>query len=162
MSDRNATLRDGGMIQRCYALAERAVEAGDHPFGALLAHDGEVLAEARNRVNTGSDVTRHAERLLVAEVCNEVSEEVLREASLYTSTEPCVMCAGAIHQARIGRVVYGVPGQELARIRGEAYRGIPLRDLVRHGGWRLQVVGPVMEDDGLRIHADFWPSRPGR
>lgn len=159
MSDRTATLRDGAFIQRCYALAEEAVAAGDHPFGALLVHDDEVLAEGRNEVNTAGDVTRHAERGLIAAAWGRISEDRFAGATLYASTEPCVMCAGAIHQAGIRRVVFGVPGSALAEIRGEPYRGIPLRDLVATGGWRLEVVGPVMEDDGLRLHADFWPTR---
>lgn len=159
MSDRTATLRDGAFIQRCYAIAERAVQAGDHPFGALLVHDGEILAEARNRVNSDDDVTAHAERLLIAAACRSISEETVAAATLYASTEPCVMCAGAIHRAGVRRVVYGVAGPALAAIRGERYRGVPVRELARAGDWAMQVVGPVMEDDGLRIHADFWPAR---
>ena len=157
--DPTATLRDGGYIQRCYQLAENAIAVGDHPFGAVLVHADVVIAEAANQVGTLADVTRHAELVLVGAVSRSIASEVLAESTLYSSTEPCPMCVGAIHWAGIARVVYGVAAVDLAEVVGRPYQGVPIRELVRRAGYRIAVKGPVMEDDGLRIHKEFWPKR---
>lgn len=154
--DARATLRDGGFVQRAYELAEEAARAGDHPFGALLVRDGEVLLEARNRVVSAADVTRHAELEAVSAAWSRLDAEALAACTLYASTEPCAMCAGAIHWAGIGRVVYGVPAQELAAITGGTAL-LPLRELAQRAGYRYAIVGPVMPEDGLPLHRDFWP-----
>ncbi|HJO03001.1 MAG TPA: nucleoside deaminase [Acidobacteriota bacterium] len=161
VNDPAATLRDGAFVQRCYELAEAAVEAGNHPFGALLVHDDEVVFEAGNTVNTGNDGTRHAELQLVRGAWGALGPELLGKATLYTSTEPCLMCAGAIFWAGIPRVVYGVGARAMTAIVGKPYRGLPLREVELAAGFAFEVVGPVMQDDGLRIHADFWPAAGG-
>ncbi len=159
MNDPTATLRDGAFVQRCYELAEEAAEAGDHPFGALLVRADEVVLEARNAVNTGNDGTRHAELELIRSAWGSFGSDQLVETTLYTSTEPCLMCAGAIYWAAIPRVVYGVGAAAMTEVIGEPYRGLSLRKVGKAAGWTIEVVGPVMEDDGLRIHAGFWPRR---
>ncbi len=162
MNDPSATLRDGSLVQRCYELAEEAVEAGNHPFGALLVHAAEVVFEARNTVNTANDGTRHAELELVRGAWRTLGPDLLCKTTLYTSTEPCLMCAGAIFWAGIPRVVYGVGARAMSEIVGEPYRGLPLREVGVACGLPIEVVGPVMQDDGLRIHAAFWPAAANR
>ena len=155
--DPRATLRDGAFMQRAYDLAEAAIHNGDHPFGALLVHDGRMIASAVNRVETATDVTRHAELELVRDVWANFDETIRGGSVLYTSTEPCLMCAGAIHWAGIRRVVFGVAARAMAEAIGRPYRGLPLRDVVRATGYEIDVIGPVMQEDGLRIHREFWP-----
>lgn len=155
--DPRATLRDGAFIQRAYDLAEAAVRNGDHPFGALLVHEGRIVASAMNRVETASDVTRHAELELVSDVWATFDAEIRGASILYTSTEPCLMCAGAIHWAGIPKVVFGVSARAMAEAIGRPYRGLPLREVVRATGYEIDVIGPVMQEDGLRIHREFWP-----
>lgn len=162
MNDPSATLRDGAFVQRCYELAEEAAEAGDHPFGALLVHLDEVVLEARNSVTTGQDGTRHAELELVRDAWRSLGPEVPSNSTLYASTEPCLMCAGAIFWAGIPRVVYGVGARAMNEIVGKPYRGLSLREVSAQAGFSIEVVGPVMQDDGLRIHAAFWPSTAER
>lgn len=161
-SDPAATLRDGGFIQRAYELAEEAARQGDHPFGALLVRDGKVLIEARNRIASACDVTRHAEVEAVSAAWAQLDPGVIAASTLYCSTEPCLMCAGAIHWAGIGRVVYGVPAQALATIVGEPATGLPLRELVQRAGYGFTVVGPVMADDGLPLHRQYWERAAAR
>ena len=83
------------LIRRTFRLAELAVERGDHPFGALLARNGEIVLETHNEVLIGTDYTKHAETLLVSRATGRFDHQFLTECILYTSTEPCVMCAGA-------------------------------------------------------------------
>ena len=75
------------LIRECYALARSAVEIGNHPFGALLAKDGEVILTAENTVHSDGDVTRHAELNLVSRAARELDPETLSQCTLYTSTE---------------------------------------------------------------------------
>ena len=101
-------------------------------------------------------MTLHAETGLVAVATARLDRETLRASTLYASTEPCLMCAGAIHWAGIGRLVYGAPGPGMAAVLGETYRGIPAREALTRMGSGAEVVGPVLEDEGLRIHVECW------
>jgi len=143
------------LIRQCFALARRAREKGDHPFGALLAGGDEILLSALNTVNTDCDPTRHAELNLVSLACRRYAPEILAETTLYTSTEPCVMCAGAIYWAGIPRVVYGVSARALGRLAGGSLV-VPCRDVFGAGRRGVAVTGPVLEDEGLEVHAGFW------
>jgi len=144
-------------VPRAYEIARSAVAHGNHPFGAMLVNDGAVLAEHENEVVTTGDVTRHAETALVARVSAEMDPEVLRVSTLVTSTEPCIMCCGAIHWAGIGAIVFGVRGAEMAATVAGNYRGIPCRDVFARLDPEVSIVGPVREEEGLRIHREFWP-----
>ncbi|NIO06489.1 MAG: nucleoside deaminase [Deltaproteobacteria bacterium] len=150
--DSRTTESDREFIRRTYEIAKNAVFKGNHPFGALLVHQGKNVAEFENAVVTSRDVTQHAETGLVAEVTKQFASEVLRESTLYTSTECCVMCCGAIHWAGIPRLVYGVTGSQARKVLGREYTGIPSREIFQRIDPKMIVVGPVMEDDGLKVH----------
>ncbi len=151
------THRHQQFIARAYELARSAVAHGNHPFGALLVRDDAVLAESENEVVTTRDVTRHAETSLAAKVSAELNPETLAASTLVTSTEPCIMCCGAIHWAGIGHIVFGVRGKEMVASFDGTYQGIPSRDVFARINPRVEIEGPVMEDEGLQIHRDFWP-----
>ena len=142
-------------IKKTYQLAKRALDKGNHPFGALLVLDGCVVATAENTVNTEKDVTRHAELNLVSEAAREMDLEFLSRSILYTSTEPCAMCAGAIFWAGISHVVYGCSAAVLAEIAGGTF-AVPCRDLFQYGDREIKVDGPVLESEGVEIHRNFW------
>ena len=96
-------------------LARRSREKGNHPFGSLLVDpEGGCLLEAENTVVTGRDRTAHAELNLVRITSNQFEFEFLQGCTLYASTEPCAMCAGAIYWSGIGRVVYALSSETLA------------------------------------------------
>src|SRR5580704_18060810 len=98
-----------GLLRRAFAVARRSRSQGDHLFGALLAGpDGAVLMEQCNGFTAeGHDMTAHAERLLATRASRAYAAAYLADCTLYSSAEPCAMCAGAIYWAGIGRVVYG-------------------------------------------------------
>lgn len=143
------------LIEKTYQLAKNARDKGNHPFGALLVFDGEIILTAENTVNTANDVTRHAELNLISLAAQELDPEILAQAILYTSTEPCAMCAGAIFWAGISNMVYGCSAVVLGEIAGGAFV-VPSRDLFKYGNRQIQVTGPVLEDQGAAIHRDFW------
>jgi tRNA(Arg) A34 adenosine deaminase TadA len=143
------------LIQRCYALARKAIAHGNHPFGALLWKKGKILMEAENTVVTQMDVTGHAELNLVRMASKRVDPEDLTGSTLYTSTEPCIMCQGAIYWAGIPRIVYGVAGSSLAALQSATWY-VPSRDNYRRMCAAIEVSGPTLETEGMEIHEQFW------
>jgi tRNA(Arg) A34 adenosine deaminase TadA len=106
---------DETMLRRAFAVAQRSRDHGNHPFGAILVGPkGEVLIETENSLMPARDMTAHAERLLATAASKKYDAPFLAECTMYTSAEPCAMCAGAVYWAGIGRVVYGASIAELA------------------------------------------------
>lgn len=136
-------------------------EKGNHPFGAVLVDDhNRIVLTAENTVNTERDVTGHAETNLVRLATQKYTPEELAKFTLYASTEPCAMCAGAIHWGRIGRVVYALSEADLYDIVGFSaeHLQLPCREVFARSQQPVQVVGPVAELDAeaRAVHKDFW------
>ncbi len=94
-------------IQEALAEARAAAEAGEVPIGAVLVHNGKILARAGNCTIRGNDPTAHAEMVVLREAACLLGNYRLADTTLYVTIEPCSMCAGAIIQARVPRLVYG-------------------------------------------------------
>lgn len=148
---------DRQFMKRAYELAGEAVDNGNHPFGALIVKDGKVLLEYRNRVVTDHDVTEHAETGLVRLASRVIPPEDLEGHTLYTSTEPCIMCCGAIYWLGSVRLVYGTSATGLSELSGGAYKPIPSKEVFARMSPETAVVGPCEELYGLEQHAAFWP-----
>ncbi|KQZ02191.1 cytidine deaminase [Pseudolabrys sp. Root1462] len=152
---------DENLLRRAFDVADRALERGNHPFGAVLAGpDGEVLLEAENGYLPDGDMTGHAERLLATAACKAFEPEELAECTLYSSAEPCAMCAGAIYWAGIGRVVYGLSEAKLKEITGDHPENptlsLPCRTVFAAGRRPTEVVGPLLEDEAAELHDGVW------
>ena len=143
---------DREFILHTYDLARSAVANGNHPFGALLVHKEKNIMEFENSVVTTRDVTKHAETGLVAVATQQFSREILSESVLYTSTECCIMCCGAVHWAGIPKLVYGVTASHARQVLGREYEGIPCKEVFQRINPSVTVVGPLMEEVGLKIH----------
>jgi tRNA(Arg) A34 adenosine deaminase TadA len=148
-------------LRTAIEVAQSAREHGNHPFGAILVDgSGREVLRAENSVVTGHDVTGHAETNLVRLAAAKFSPEVLAGCTLYTSTEPCAMCSGAIHWSRIGRVVYALSEEGLYDIAGPSPENLllPCRDVFGHSGKPVSVDGPSAELDAeaRAVHAGFW------
>ncbi len=147
------------LLRRAIELARQARAHGNHPFGALLRDEaGRVLAEAENTVVTGRDATGHAETNLIRLASARFSPEALAGCTLYTSTEPCPMCAGAIYWAGVGRVVYALSEEGLYALPGAEAEKLLLhcRDVFARGGHRVEVLGPALEEEARKPHEGFW------
>ena len=142
-------------MRRAIELAYAAREKGNHPFGALLVVDGRVLLTAENSVNSKGDITAHAELNLVSKAARQYTPAILSQVTLYTSTEPCAMCAGAIYWAGIPAVVYGCGVERFAELAGGSLM-IPCRHIFGFGGRPVMVVGPVLEEEAAAVHVGFW------
>ena len=142
-------------IERTYSLARAAQENGDHPFGAVLVINGEVALECLNTVNTSGDLTRHPELDILRLAATELSAAELERATIYASTEPCAMCCGAIYWSGVSKLVYGCPTEVLGEFAGGSFV-VPSRELFSKGLRKIEVIGPVLLEEGAEIHKGFW------
>jgi tRNA(Arg) A34 adenosine deaminase TadA len=152
---------DAHFLRRSFEVARRAMTHGNHPFGALLVdQSGTVLIEAENGYMPFHDGTAHAERLLATQACTTIDANILRNATLYSSAEPCAMCAGAIYWAGIGRLVYGLSEHRLRELTGNHPENptldLPCREVFASGQRPTEVVGPLLEDEAAAVHAGVW------
>jgi tRNA(Arg) A34 adenosine deaminase TadA len=153
--------RDEHFLRRSFEVARRSMSHGNHPFGAILVDEnGSVLIETENGYMPAHDGTAHAERLLATEACRTLSRDVLAKATLYSSAEPCAMCAGAIYWAGIGRVLYGLSEHRLRSITGNHPENptldLPCREVFASGQRATEVIGPLLEDEAAALHDGVW------
>ncbi|AUS84864.1 tRNA adenosine(34) deaminase TadA [Lysinibacillus capsici] len=92
--------------------AQQAALLGEVPIGAVLVYEGKIIARAHNLRETTQNATTHAELLVIQEACKKIGSWRLEDTTLYVTLEPCPMCAGAILQSRVPRVVYGARDQK--------------------------------------------------
>ena len=143
-------------VRQAIALASEARGNGNHPFGALLVLNDQVVLTARNSVISDRDPTAHAETNLVTLAIRHLSPDQIGRAVLYTSCEPCAMCAGKMYWAGIRSVVYGLSGEELAALAGRDFL-VPCRDLFQRAIEPVDVCGPVLVEEARTVHVGFWP-----
>ncbi len=153
--------RDGMYLRRAIALADRARERGNRPFGALIvAADGRVIAEASNANGESGDCTAHAELSAIRLASPLFDRAQLAGATLYSSAEPCVMCAGAIFWSAIGRVVYGIDAVRLRAFRGERLdqkdAELSCRDVFGASSHAIECIGPALVAEASASHEGAW------
>jgi len=147
------------LLRHAIDIARRAREHGNHPFGALLADaQANVLLEAENTVNTARDCTGHAELNLMRLASRRYTFDELTRCTMYTSTEPCPMCAGSIFWGGVGRVVYALSEEGLYAMTGDSPDKLLLscRDVFARGGRPIEVLGPALEEEARQVHIGFW------
>jgi len=149
------------LLLQAIAIGREARAHGNHPFGALLAdQDGRVLLTAENTVVTNSDATGHAETNLVRQATTTYSAAELATMTLYSSTEPCAMCAGAIYWSGIGAVAYALSETTLYELTGEDPENptlvLPCRTVFGAGRRPITVAGPFDLEEAREVHAGFW------
>lgn len=103
------SVADEEFMREALTLAKRARDEDEVPIGAVLVHRGKIIARAYNRREQNKCATHHAEILAIEEGCRTLGGWRLPDCTLYVTMEPCAMCAGAIVNARISRVVFGIP-----------------------------------------------------
>ena len=147
-------------LEHAVRLARAARDRGDHPFGAIVVTPGGVVVEGMNSVLTAKDPTGHAETNLVRAAAATLETVELAASTLYTSTEPCAMCAGAIYWSGIARVVYALGEDALIEMvreqEGVPTMALPCREVFARGGRAVEVVGPVETPGAREVHSGFW------
>jgi 2-oxo-4-hydroxy-4-carboxy-5-ureidoimidazoline decarboxylase len=153
-------------LRAAFAVAERARDSGDHPFGAILVGpEGRVLMQQGNGFTAeGHDMTAHAERLLATRASKAYAPDFLAGCTMYVSAEPCAMCAGSIYWAGIGRVVYGQSEASLKAQTGAHPENptldLPCRVVFGAGQRHVEVLGPLLEEEAAALQAAFWQPKP--
>ena len=141
-------------MQLALAEANASAEAGEVPIGAVVIHEGAVMARSGNRTIRDNDPTAHAEIVVIREMAQIVHNYRLPGATLYVTIEPCAMCAGAIIQARISRVVYGADDPK-----GGAFRScfeILTNAQLNH---QVEVTSGVLAADSASLLQKFFAAR---
>jgi tRNA(adenine34) deaminase len=151
------TRAESGFIRQALAQARMAACGGEVPVGTLIVRDGKVVARARNEIVGRRDPTAHAEIIAIQRAAKKLKNERLNGCVLYTTLEPCPMCAGAIVLARLEGVVYGARDPK-------AGAAGSLLDLVRHPklNHRCVVTGPVMPRECGGLLRKFFRKRRDR
>ena len=146
-------------LRRANKVAEESMRQGRHPFGAVLVGpDHETVVLTQGNV----DSVNHAESVLAREAARRLSPSELWQCTLYTTVEPCAMCAATQYWAHIGRVAYGMSERRLLQITGNHDENptldLPCRDVFARGQKSIEVIGPVaeVEDEIAALHQQFW------
>ncbi|GLH21179.1 nucleoside deaminase [Pseudomonas atacamensis] len=153
---------DLALLRQTIALSQASKQRGRHPFAALVAdRDGKVIAEAgNNSMPPEGDPTQHAELVAVAAAAKRLSPTELEACTLYTSAEPCCMCAGAVYWTGVGRVVYALSEHALLGLTGDHPENptfsLPCREVFARGQRTVSVFGPMLEAEAAEPHKGFW------
>jgi tRNA(Arg) A34 adenosine deaminase TadA len=150
-------------LRRAQAVAVRAVDLGHHPFGAILVGpDHETVLLEQGNVST----VNHAEAVLARTADLNFTPDYLWGCTLYTTVEPCAMCAATQYWANIGRLVYGMDERRLQDLTTGSTENptldVPARYIYAHGQKAIQVVGPIpeVEEEIAALHRSFWRRPP--
>ncbi|MCK6628409.1 MAG: nucleoside deaminase [Anaerolineae bacterium] len=145
---------DEYFLRRAIALAQFARQQEADPFGAVLVVESKIVHEAYDHSVVSSDPTWHAELSVISEYCRIHQRFSLQGFTLYSSTEPCMMCTGAIHWSRISRVVFSV-SQQMLQERSEGRPKPTCESLLNRDGQRVEVIGPILAEEGLAVFTGY-------
>jgi len=134
--------------------AQQAPASGEVPIGTLLVHNGEILARAHNLRETTQDPTAHAEIIVIREAAAKLGSWRLTGCTLYVTLEPCPMCAGAIVQSRIARLVFGAWDPKAGAC--GSLMDIPAEPRLNH---RVRVEGGLLEEESQALLQEFFRNR---
>ena len=149
-------MTDEELMRAALDEAKIAADLGEVPVGAVVAKDGEIVARAHNLRESGKNATYHAELMAIDAACKALGGWRLWQCELFVTLEPCPMCAGAIVQARPGRIVFGATDERMGAVGG----ALSLFELpgVNHRPW---VRRGVMAQEAKTLLADFFAARRG-
>jgi tRNA(adenine34) deaminase len=142
---------DDYFMHRALQQAEIAFDAGEVPVGAVAVKDGQIIARASNQVETLKDATAHAEILVITEAANALGDWRLDEVDIYVTKEPCAMCAGAMVNSRVRRVIYGMPDSRTGAC-GSAMDITGFKGML----WNVEVKSGVLENECRGIVQEFF------
>ena len=141
-------------MQKAICLAKKAYKKGEVPIGAIIVLNGKIIAKAYNKRETKQQATAHAEVLAIQKACKKLKTFRLNDCTLYVTLEPCVMCAGAIINARVGKVVFGAYDKKFG-CSGSLYNLLGDKKFNHHP----EVVGGVMEEECSKLLTNFFENK---
>ncbi len=149
------------LLRLAIAESEKAKGEGNHPFASILVGpDGKILMTQHNAYMPDRDMTGHAERVLMTRASTTYPMELLKQCTIYTSAEPCAMCAGAIYWTGLKRAVYGLSESQLKEITGSHPENptldLPCRIVFEAGQRPVEVIGPMLVEEAAKVHEGAW------
>jgi tRNA(adenine34) deaminase len=148
------TASDEHWMRLALDAAREAETRGEVPIGTCIVSDGQFLAVAGNRTRTDCDPTAHAEIVALRDASKIAGNYRLTNAAVYSTIEPCAMCAGALIQARVRRLIYGARDERAGAV--ESHFGICNTDFLNH---RIEVVTGVLENECRAVMKQFFKNR---
>ena len=145
---------DARWMREALKAAHEANERDEVPVGACIVSDGEILSISGNRTRTDQDPTAHAEIVALREAARKVGNYRLTDAVVYSTIEPCAMCAGALIQARVKRLVYGAADERAGAV--ESRFRICETDFLNH---RIEITAGVLEAECRGMMQEFFRER---
>lgn len=138
--------------------SRKGLRAGERPFGAVVVRKNEIVARAYAVVDSSKDPTTHAETLAVRAATAHLKSPSLKGCTLYTSCDPCPMCAGAMFASQIDRLVIGASSQALMRLSGRQPRSYAIEELSKQMNIKLEVIRGVLQDEAEKVLGEYrWP-----
>lgn len=147
-------MTDQSFMREALSEAKIAFAKGEIPIGAVIVRKGQIIARSHNRREELADPTAHAEILVMREAGKTLGGWRLPDTTLYVTIEPCPMCAGALVQARVSRIVYGAPDSKAGAV--ASLYTIPVDERLNH---RLEVTGGVLAEEAADIMRLFFKNR---
>jgi tRNA(Arg) A34 adenosine deaminase TadA len=151
------------LLRKSVDVARRARKSGEHPFGCILldATGAILMGQGNGYHSERRDMTAHAECLLASHASKQFTPSALASCTLYASAaEPCAMCSGALYWAGIGRLVYGQSEANLKAATGNHSENptldLPCRAVFAAGQRRVEVIGPMLEEEAELLQQEFW------
>lgn len=145
--------QDKTFMQQALEAGVAAKKHGDVPFGAVVTYRGKILATASNSEHTDQDVTRHAELKAISQASHMLDSRDLSECTIYSTVEPCPMCAGAIFHACVKRVVFGMSRDDLTHL--FRTRHIRLWHLAEDWHYKPEIVGGILKEEVITAFLDY-------
>ncbi len=151
--------QDKNFIRDAIEMAKSSKLKGNLPYGCILVNkEGEVVLKGENTINTDHDMLAHAEINMLREASKIFSHSDLSSFTIYTSDEPCPMCASAIYWTGVGKLVYGLSKPEYYNIVGKENPNwvfeISAREVLAKGRRNVEVVGPILEEEAAKLHVN--------
>ena len=150
-------------LRKAIEVSKKSREHGNTPFGAILVDgEGNILLEQENIEITEYICSGHAETSLMIKASKKYSKDFLWNCTLYSTAEPCAMCAGAIYWGNVGKVVYGISEKRLLELTGDDEQNptfdLPCREVFARGQKDIKVEGPFpeVENEVVEVHKDYW------
>src|SRR5487761_602318 len=140
---------DKNFMRLALKEAKKAKAVGDLPFGAVIVREGKAVGSGHAQDHTTGDVTDHAEILAIREACRFLRTNNLQECAIYCSVEPCLMCAAAIFQAKIPKVIFGVSREDLPTLLRQ--RKFTIRHLAEDSNYKIEITRGILRDEILPL-----------
>ena len=152
---------DAKYLRQAIELSKRARSGHNRPFGAvIISKEGQLLSEGFNNTAETGDITGHAETTAVRNLGAKYDRNTLEHATIYSSGEPCVMCAGSIFLSGVGRVVFGIDAVRLRVFRGQVATSkdveLSCRDIFKSSPHDIECIGPALVEESTEPHIGFW------